>query len=150
MKKIIAFFLCFAFLVSVTPQADACEQGTILFSNEYLLEDGLTIIDTVTIFSQTRLTGRTVSYEKKIYDGTTLVAVIVLEATFHYDGNSVSVASKSVTQSNTYDGWRYVQNSLTSSGGTVTLNAKLTKWIILNTSITMTLSCDEDGNISYA
>lgn len=59
------------------------------------------------------------------------------------------MVSKSVTQSDTYDGWSYVQNSLTSSGGTVTLNAKLTKWIILNTSFTMTLSCDEDGNISY-
>lgn len=64
-------------------------------------------------------------------------------------GTSVSVVSKTVTNTDTYNGYGYVQNSFTSSGGSVTLNARLTKWIVLNTPFTMTLSCDKNGNISY-
>lgn len=149
MKRILPLSICILLLVSTIPYTHAAEQADVIFSNEYTSENGLVVIDTVTVFSQSRTNGKTAYSEKSIYDGQTLVAYIRLAATFHYDGSSVSVVSKSVTQSDTYDGWSYVQNSLTSSGGTVTLNAKLTKWIILNTSFTMTLSCDKDGNISY-
>ncbi len=54
-----------------------------------------------------------------------------------------------MTNTDTYNGWSYIQDSLTSSGGTVTLNGKLTKWLILSNSFTMTLTCDANGNISY-
>lgn len=40
------------------------------------------------------------------------------------------------------------QTSFTSSGGTVTLEGKLTKLLILNDPFTMTLTCDKNGNIS--
>ena len=82
------------------------------------------------------------------YNGV-VIGVIAMKGTFRYDGSTVSVASKSVTQTDTYEGWSYKQNSFTSSGGTVTLDAKLTKLIFLNIPFTMMLSCDKDGNISY-
>ena len=81
-------------------------------------------------------------------DGDTVIGIVTIQATFRYDGSTVSVVSKSVTQVETYEGWNYVQSSFTSSGGSVVLSAKLTKWIVLNTSFTMTLSCDKNGKIS--
>lgn len=149
MKKTFILIVCFALLLGITPSIHAAGTSEVVYTNEYTLENGLTVQDEVTIYTAVRASDKTASYKRSFYDGDTLVAYIVLQATFAYDGSSVSVVSKSVTQSDTYDGWSYVQNSLTSSGGTVTLNAKLTKWIILNTSFTMTLSCDKDGNISY-
>lgn len=149
MKKIFSIVLCLFLLFSFTVSSYAAENGEVIYCEEYSLADGIVVHDTVTVYAQSRSSTVTAEREKVLYDGDTLIAVIVLRATFRYDGSSVSVVSKSVTQSDTYDGWSYVQNSLTSSGGTVTLNAKLTKWIILNTSFTMTLSCDKDGNISY-
>ena len=149
MKRIITIIMCLSFLFVSMPSASAAENREVVFEEEHTLENGLRVVDTVTVSSNNRSSTVTANRERDFYDGDTLVAYICFEATFRYDGSTVSVASKTVTNTDTYDGWEYVQNSFTSSGGTVTLNAKLTKWFILNTSFTMTLSCDKDGNISY-
>lgn len=149
MKRIVATLLMVVLFVCSIPHVNAAENGTIVYSLESTLENGLTVHDEIVIYTQSRASDITADRKKTIYDGDTVVAIIVLRATFLYDGSTVSVVSKSVSQSDTYDGWEYVQNSLTSSGGTVTLNAKITKWFIFNTPFTMTLSCDKDGNISY-
>lgn len=122
--------------------------GTVIYHNEEILSNGFAVIDEIIDLTLARATDKTVARTKTIKDGDTIVAIITIQATFRHDGSSASVISKSVTQSDTYDGWSYVQNSFTSSGGTVTLDAKITKWIIFNTSFTMTLSCDKNGNIS--
>ena len=38
---------------------------------------------------------------------------------------------------------------LTATRGTVTLDAKLTKWLVMNIDIDMTITCDKKGNISW-
>ena len=149
MKKFLAVLLSVVILIAGIPSVGAVEQGEQVFYNEYTLENGLTVIDVVTISARTRSTNKSAFRERTFYDGDTRIAYIRFEAEFHYDGNTVSVVSKSVTHTNTYEGWNYVQNAFTSYGGTVSLNAKLTKWLILNTSFVMTLSCDKNGNISY-
>ena len=149
MKRLFAFVLCLVLLMTLALPAFAAEQGTGRYSDAYAIENGLTVEDEVIVYSQRRATDKTAVRRITIKDGETVVGIIAIQATFRYDGTTASVVSKSVIQSDTYDGWEYVQKSFTSSGGTVTLNAKLTKWIILNTSFTMTLSCDKDGNISY-
>lgn len=91
---------------------------------------------------------RCVTREKKYYDDGALVAEIALTATFRYDGNTVSVVSKSISKCETYDGWSFKQSSFTSSGGTVTLTGKLSKLLVLNASVKISFTCDENGNIS--
>lgn len=149
MRNLVALCLCIVLLITVVPYANADEPLETLFLNEFTLDNGITVIDKVTTYSQARSTDKIAFRERSFYDGDTLVAYIRFEATFRYDGGTVSVISKSITHTDTYDGWEYVQNSFSSSGGTVTLNAKLTKWFIFHTSFTMTLSCDKNGNISY-
>lgn len=149
MKRVMAMFLCLVLVSAFAFPVSAAENEEVVHSEEFILENGLRVIDTITVYSNARSSTVTSSRYRNIYDGDTLVAYIRFEAAFRYDGNTVSVVSKTVTNTDTYDGWEYVQNSFTSSGGTVTLNAKLTKWFIFNTPFSMTLSCDKDGNISY-
>jgi len=155
MKRFLAFIACFALMVSLAVPACASDYsmkvGTTLFYGEEQLDNGLTVTREIFENTKARTTyGRTVVYRDTFRDGDTVIAIIAFEATFHYDGTSVSVASKSVIQTDTYNGWNYKQTSFTSSGGTVTLNAKLTKLLIFNNPFTMTLTCDKDGNVSYS
>lgn len=149
MKKIVTLLLSFVLFASLVFPVSATGSGEVIYSGELTFENGLRAVETVTVYFSGRASTVTADREMSLYDGDTLVAYIRFEATYRYDGSTVSVVSKSVTNTNTYDGWEYVQNSFTSSGGTVTLDAKITKWFIFNTPFSMTLSCDKDGNISY-
>lgn len=149
MRTLLAFICCFSILLFISTPVFATEQSSVVFSQEIDLGNGITIIDEITEHSQTRTTAKVYKRSNTFKDGDIVIAVIAFQATFHYDGTTVSVASKTVTQTDTYKGWSYNQNSFTSSGGTVTLKGKLSKWLIFNNSFTMSLSCDKDGNISY-
>lgn len=152
MKRILAFVVCLVLLFMAAIPASAAEasvgKGTLIYRTEQTLENGLTFVDELYEIASTRATDKTSYKTRNVYYGDTLVGTITIQATFRYDGSAVSVVSKSVTQSTTYDGWSYKQNSFTSSGGTVILDAKLTKLLILTISVDMTLTCDKNGNVS--
>lgn len=152
MKKGIALLLClimvFPLTVSATPVESAEE--AVIISETVTTEDGFTFVDEVIDISQARSADKDYIRRKTIYREDVLVAIIAFTVTFRYDGSSVSVVYKAVTQTDTYEGWRYKQNSFTSSGGTVTLDAKLTKLLIFNSPFTMSATCDANGNISIA
>jgi len=150
-EKLTALFLSLLLLLSLAPCASAAsgEDGTVIYLQETVTEDGFTVIDTIVLHSQqARSNTRTATRNKAVYYNEALVAEIAFTATFRYDGSSVSVISKAVTQTDTYNGWNYKQQSFTSSGGTVTLEAKLTKLLVLNIPFTMGLRCDVNGNIT--
>lgn len=152
MKKGIALLLClimvFPLTVSATPVESAEE--AVIISETVTTEDGFTFVDEVIDISQARSADKDYIRRKTIYREDVLVAIIAFTVTFRYDGSSVSVVYKAVTQTDTYEGWSYKQNSFTSSGGTVTLDAKLTKLLIFNSPFTMSATCDANGNISIA
>lgn len=155
MRKCLILLLCFILIVSLTIPAFATDYerttGTVILHREETLSNGITVIDEIVEVSQTRATGKTCTRTNTFKDGDTVIAVITFQATFKFDGTTVSVLSKSVTQTDTYAGWAFHQSSFTSSGGTVTLTGKLTKWLIFNSStFTMSLTCDKDGNVSYS
>lgn len=117
---------------------------------ETVLDNGIVVIDEVFRENNGRSTEDTYTRKRTFTDDGVTIAVIKLTATFRYDGSTVSVVSASVPQADTYEGWSYVRNSLTTSGGTVTLDAKLTKLLVLEIPFTMTITCDKNGNISYS
>lgn len=149
MKRLLTICSCAILLVSIVFPASAAEQPQEEYGAERILENGLTVIDEITVYPQSRSTDKRAERKRTLKDGETVIGIIAFEAVFRYDGSTVSVVSKTVTQTDTYAGWSYKQKSFTSSGGTVTLDAKLTKLLIFNNSFTMTLSCDKNGNISY-
>lgn len=151
MKKFLSFFFCLTILFSFAFNASAApvDHGTVLVSEETALEGGLTCIDEVILYpQQARASTQTAERRKTFYKDDVLIAVIAFKASFSYDGSSVFVLSKTVTQTDTYESWNYSQESFTSSGGTVTLAGKLKKWLIFSNSFTMSLTCDVNGNIS--
>lgn len=148
MKKIFSFALCVVLLIVLSSPVFAAELNNVISYCEITLDNGITVIDEITDCSQARATDHTYQRTRTFKDGDTVIAIVAIQATFRYDGTTVSVVSKSVVQSDTYNGWNYKQTSFTSSGGTVTLNAKLTKLLVFNNPFTMTLSCDKDGNIT--
>ena len=156
MKKVFALALCLLLLAqgilpaSAAALSTAEPAGTLLYRQEIVLENGLTLIDEVYEYAQGRSTDKIGRRTLTICNSDNVVlGIISFEAVFRYDGSTVSVVSKTVTQTDTYEGYSYKQNSFTSSGGTVTLAGKLTKLLIFNHSFTMSLTCDVNGNLSY-
>ena len=149
MKRSLVLFLSFVLVFILGCPVLAAGAGEVIYSDEYFLENGIRVVDTITVYSNSRANAVSTERDKNLYDGDTLIAHIRFEAAFRYDGSFVSVLYKTVTHTDTYNGWNYVQNFFTESGGTVTLDAKLTKLLIFNIPFTMTLSCDAEGNISY-
>lgn len=95
-----------------------------------------------------RSSDRTYARTKTIKENDATIGVITIIGIFRYDGTSVSVVSKVVDQTDTYYGWNYVQNSFTENGGTITLDAKLTKLLVFNIPFTISITCDANGKIS--
>lgn len=149
MKRILSILICFILVIPVVVPANAAENKVVLFHSETMLENGVLVIDELAVHPQMRSSTQSYERSKTFTRGNTTIAVIAILGTFRYDGSTVSVVSKEVTQTDTYDGWNYSQSSFTSSGGTITLSAKLTKLLNASIPFTMTLSCDKDGNISY-
>jgi hypothetical protein len=145
MKKLVSLCLCLAIMVGMCLPCFASETTTRTID----LGDGITVVQELTVQNAARSTSRTVTNKETFYSGSTKIAVIAITGTFRYDGSTVSVTSKSVSQSDTYDSWSFSQSSFTSSGGTISLSGKLTK-VLKSVSVSMTLSCDKDGTISYS
>ena len=125
------------------------EDEVIIHQSYETLENGITVTSVIST-SATEARGVSKAYTKKTTftrEGIT-IAEIWIDATFRYDTQTVSVVSKSISKCETYDGWSFKQSSFTSSGGTVTLTGKLTKLLVLNANINISLTCDENGNIS--
>lgn len=151
MKRFATILLAFVLVSALFTPALAAEENTqVIAVQETALENGITVVDEILESAQSRSTDKSYTRKRSFYDGDTLIAVIAFDAVFRYDGSTVSVVSKSVTQTDTYDSWNYSQTSFTSSGGTVTLSGKLTKWLVFNNSFSMGMTCDANGNISFS
>lgn len=149
MKRILVTFICLFLIFSAIVPASADEINSIIWQQETVLENNIIVIDEVIDHTNARSSTKAYERRKSFYDGETLIAVIAITGTFSYNGSTVSVLSKSVSQSSTYDGWNYKQSFFTSNSGTIALEGNLTKLIVLSIPISMTLSCDKNGNISY-
>ena len=149
MKRLIAFALSlFMVIMPIPVQAEETTEPTMF--REIILDNDIRIVEEIFIDTTSRSSERTATRTESFYRSDSLIAVIAYKATFRYDGSSVSVVSKSVTQTDTYSGWSYTQESFTSSGGTVTLTGKLKYLLIFSTTtFTMSMTCDANGNISF-
>lgn len=148
MKRVLSLILCMVFLLVLAVPAFAAErtEGNVVYRDEFTLEEGLTVVREIVDVSFARSAEKTFIQTWQIKDNGTVVADIAVTATYHCDGRSVYVVSKTVSRADTYYGWSFTQNYLIAGGGTVTLNGKLTKGtrtIPLN----LTMTCDKDGNL---
>lgn len=150
MKKLLSLIICLVFIFALTMPINATISSPAISSEQILLDNGIVVLTELFEISSLRSTSKSYTLRRTFTRNDETIAIIAITANFSYDGSTVSVISKSVSQSDTYNGWSFKQNSFTSSAGTVTLEGKLTKLLILNSSFTMTLTCDKNGNISYS
>lgn len=149
MKRVLSTILILFIISNFAVSADAIEShpyteiaGIQTELADISVEDELIIEDLPR--QSTRKATRKQTYRRK----DTVIAIIALTAEFSYTGSSVSVSSKRVTQSTTYDGWNYNQYSLSGIGGTVTLKGNLTKFAQPKVPVNLTITCDVHGNIT--
>ena len=152
MKKSITVLLCLllaltccfsagASYVPVEPQSSS--------SQVWIDEDsGVTVIDELIVQDLTRSSTKSVTRKQTYIKNDNTIAIITLTAEFSYTGSSVSVGSKSVSQCTTYNGWKFSQTSLSSSGGTASLSGKLTKFLNASVPVNISITCDANGNIT--
>lgn len=149
MKKLITVLFCLMVISICILPCSAVDNREVIFYAEETLENGIVVVDTITENNPiSRSISRSVTREKIYYLNDEVIAEIAITATFRYDTQTVSVVSKSISKCETYDGWSFKQSSFTSSGGTVSLTGKLTKLLVLNANVSISLTCDENGNIS--
>ena len=148
MKRFLCLVLSIVLLITISAPAFASEASSVLSTQKTDLGGGITLTEEIILDPQARATERSATARLTIDEDGVVLAVIAFRATFRYDGTTVSVVSKSVTQTDTYEGWNYKQTSFTSSGGTVTLTGKITRLLVLNHPFTLTLTCDKNGNIT--
>ena len=152
MKKFTSLLLCSLLLLSLfvpVSALDAAPADSQTVSTQTIdLGDGLTVTEELVINDQARTASRSATKKQTFSDNGTTIAEIAITGVFRYDGSTVSVSSKLVSQKDTYDGWSFTQNSFTSSGGTITLAGKLTKPLRVSVSVNIKLTCDKNGNIS--
>ena len=152
MKRVLSLILCMVSLLVLAVPAFAAErtEGNVVYRDEFTLEDGLTVVREIMDVSFARSAEKTYIQSWRISDGSSgVIADTAITATYHCDGRSVYVVSKTVSRADTYYGWSFTQNYLVAGGGTVTLSATLTKGG-KTMPVTLKMTCDKDGNISYS
>ena len=150
MKKCSTLLLCMLLICSLLVPAAAQDTASAQTVSTQTIDlgDGWTVTEELIINDQARTASRSATKKQSFSKNGEAIADIAITGVFRYDGSTVSVSSKVVSQKDTYNGWSFTQNSFTSSGGTITLTGKLTKPLLVSGSVNMKLSCDKNGNIS--
>ena len=148
MKKYVSLFLALLMFTMVLPvgaaQTEAVSETEIIHT-EY---GDIEVETTLTIYNSLFASGsKTATKEKSYkYDGE-VIADVSLTATFRYTGTSVSVTDTDSSH-DTYDGWSYENESISTSGGTSELSAKLTNLLETTIPVSISIKCTADGTIS--
>lgn len=150
MKKFTALLLSLLLLCSLLAPAAALDTAAAQTVSIQTIDlgDGWTVTEELIVSDQARTASRAATKKHSFSKNGTAIADIAITGVFRYDGTTVSVTSKTVSQKDTYNGWSYSQTSFTSSGGSINLTGKLTKILQVAVLVDITLSCDKDGNIS--
>ena len=150
MKKCSTLLLCMLLICSLLVPAAAQDTASAQTVSTQTIDlgDGWTVTEELIINDQARTASRSATKKQSFSKNGEAIADIAITGVFRYDGSTVSVSSKVVSQKDTYNGWSFTQNSFTSSGGTITLAGKLTKPLRVSVSVNIKLTCDKNGNIS--
>lgn len=146
MKRLVLLVLCVTLLLVSVPVASA-EQKTV-YRTETVTQDGITIIDEISFNGNSRATEQPATRTRTYRDeDQNLMAIIAMQVVFRYDGSTVRVVSKSMTRTETYNGWNYEHNSYVTVGGKVTTKFYLSK-TLYSQLFSFSITCDKDGNIT--
>lgn len=148
MKKYFSLFLAFLMVATIIPVGATFKE--VYRETEIIhTEDGDFEVETVLSIhnSLLRANSRTASKTQSVKQNGTAVAEVTLTATFRYTGSSVSVTDTD-SDYTTYNGWSYKNESISTSGGTASLSASLTKLLAGTVPVSISITCTPSGAIS--
>lgn len=148
MKKYFSLFLTLLMFTMALP-VNASNVETIQETEVIHTESGDIEVETVlTVQDSLFASGSKTATKEQTYkaDGE-VIAEVSFSATFRYTGISVSVTDTDSSYS-TYDGWSYKNESISASGGTASLSAKLTHSLDSPIPVSISIKCTADGTIS--
>lgn len=158
MKRLLSLVLCLVLLFSLSGSVFATAgSGTVVSVRQYTLENGMTVNEETVIHpGTTRSLGRTATTTRVYSQDDVVIAVIAITGQFLCDGSTVRVGSKSISRLETYEGYSFVQEDFTVTGSgneavnymTIRLTGTLRKSIFDSSSVDISLTCDNNGNLS--
>lgn len=149
MKKIACMIMIFALLAAFMPMNGFASE----MSNVTYYDDGSYMTDVVYV-SPARASGTVTGNRVRTYynDSGTEMWKATLTGTFSYTGTTATCTASSCSVSISNSSWYVVSKSATKSGNTatasLTMGNKLLGITVKKVPITITLTCDGNGNLS--
>lgn len=149
-KKLSVFLVLTLFVCMMMIPASAASPAVQLETEIIHTEDGDIEIETSSAIYRSLLrSSSSVKVEKTqtVKYNDEVIAIVTLTTTFSYNGTTARVTSTSSSHE-TYDGWTYKNEEITTSGGTAQLTAQLSKLFLRTLEITITATCSPTGDIT--
>lgn len=149
MKRIVALFFAVLFSFMIVPMGSAsAETEEVVY-----FEDGSYCVTTITYSGERATNKRTGSKVKAYYDSeSTKLFSLTVHGSFNYDGSTVTCIDASYTYEIYDSAWSLKSATASKSGATATASGTFVKKVLgitVNTiTLTPTLTCDKDGNLS--
>lgn len=150
MKRTISYLLVFTLLICMVPIRTFAATNEILVTQ---FEDGSYMTDTLSV-QEVRASGTKTGTRTRSYYAAdnTLLWQVILTGKFSYTGSGSFCTSSSVSTNIYSSDWYTVSKSASKSGSTASGNAviaeKLLGVTVDKVNVSLTLSCDANGNLS--
>lgn len=159
MKKIIAFVLSAVIIIDILPTISANAECNSTESEIFYYDDGSYAVITITYGLASNVevnTSKSIKSGSKTFsyydDSGALKWTATLTASFTYDGSTSSCTSANCTVTIYDSDWYVISNNSGYTGNTATANVTMRRRYlgvtVKTVPVTITLSCDANGNLS--
>lgn len=150
MKKVLSILFAALFLLMLIPSAPAKAETT---TDVVYFEDGSYVVTVLQEYSTRSSNQKTASKSSTLYDPNGgAVATLTVHGTFRYDGTTVTCTASSYTYQIHNSSWSFSSGSASKSGNTATAKGTFARKVLGITvdskTLTVSLSCDKNGNLS--
>lgn len=150
MKKVLSILFAALFLLVLIPSAPVKAETT---TDVVYFEDGSYVVTVLQEYSTRSSNQKTASKSSTLYDPNGgSVATLTVRGTFRYDGTTATCTASTYTHQIHNSSWSLSSGSASKSGNTATAKGTFARKVLGITTdsktLTVSLSCDKNGNLS--
>lgn len=150
MKKVLSILFAALFLLVLIPSAPVKAETT---TDVVYFEDGSYVVTVLQEYSTRSSNQKTASKSSTLYDPNgRSVATLTVRGTFRYDGTTATCTASTYTHQIHNSSWSLSSGSASKSGNTATAKGTFARKVLGITTdsktLTVSLSCDKNGNLS--
>lgn len=150
MKKVLSILFAALFLLVLIPSAPVKAETT---TDVVYFEDGSYVVTVLQEYS-TRSTNQKSASKSQKYHASNgeLACTLTVHGTFRYDGTTATCTASTYTHQIHNNSWSFSSGSASKSGNTATAKGTFARKVLGITvdskTLTVSLSCDKNGNLS--